>query len=85
MAKKRDYAREYRTYHSKPSQIKRRAKRNGARKKMMKLGRVHKGDGLDIDHIGGIGKGNKLSNLRVMSKHKNRSIKDSYKKRRKKK
>lgn len=59
-------------YNSKPEQIKRRAMRNAARRKLMKLGRVHKGDGKDVDHISGEGAGNKMSNLRVLSASVNR-------------
>lgn len=50
MSKKRDYKKEYREYHSKPEQKKRRAGRNAARRKMEKAGKVRKGDGKDVDH-----------------------------------
>ena len=46
----RDYKKEYREYHSKPKQKKRRAGRNKARRIMKMLGRVRKGDGKDVDH-----------------------------------
>lgn len=75
MSKPRNYAKEYRDYHSKPAQLKRRAQRNAARRKMMRLRRVRKGDGKDVDHRDKNTANNRLSNLRVMSKHKNRSIK----------
>ena len=41
---------------------------------MMKEGKVHKGDGMDVDHKHPIDKGgsNSPSNLRVLSKAKNR-------------
>lgn len=69
----RNYRREYLRYHSKPSQIKRRAKRNAARRLLVKEGRVHKGDGKDIDHIDRNPANNAHSNLRVTSKKTNRS------------
>jgi hypothetical protein len=76
MAKKsRNYRVEYARYQGKPSQIKRRAKRNAARRKMVKAGRAHKGDGKDVDHVSGIGRGNGKKNLRVVSKKTNRGFK----------
>ena len=72
---KRDYKKEYGTYHSKPKQKKNRASRNKARKTLMKLGRVKKYDGKDVDHKNGNPKDNRLKNLRVMSKSKNRARK----------
>jgi len=72
---KRNYKKEYRTYHSKPKQKKNRASRNKARKTLMKLGRVKKYDGKDVDHKNGNPKDNRLKNLRVMSKSKNRARK----------
>jgi len=47
MAKARDYDKEYREYHGTPEQIKRRAARNKARKK---LG-LKKGDKRDAAHV----------------------------------
>ena len=72
----RNYRREYAEYQGKPAQIKKRAERNAARAKLMKEGRVHKGDGLDVDHKKMVSKGgtNKESNLRVVSEHTNRSF-----------
>jgi len=40
---------------------------------MEKAGKVHKGDGKDVDHIKGVGAGNGSGNLRVQSKSANRS------------
>lgn len=74
MRKKRDYKAEYRRYQGRPEQIKRRAKRNAARRKMMRAGRVHKGDDKDVHHKRGIGRGNSRRNLAVVSKHRNRSF-----------
>lgn len=76
MAKKRDYKLEYKNYQGKPEQIKNRSKRNQARAKMEKAGKVRKGDGLDVDHKNCLVKGgsNKMSNLRAIPKSKNRSF-----------
>ena len=72
MPKKRNYKSEYKNYHSSEEQKKRRAKRNAARAKMKKAGRVKKGDGKDVHHKSGLS--NKKSNLSVKSKSKNRSF-----------
>lgn len=73
MAKARDYKKEYREYHAKPEQKKRRADRNAARRKAMQAGKVHKGDGKELDHVGSHRKG-RLKNVptRVVSRHANR-------------
>ncbi len=74
MARKaRDYKKEYREYHALPEQKKRRADRNAARAKAMKAGKVHKGDGKELDHLGSHRKG-RLKNVRtkVVSRHANR-------------
>ena len=70
----RDYPKEYATYHAKPEQKKNRAKRNAARRELAAEGRVHKGDGLDVDHKKPLRSGgsNAKSNLRVTSISKNR-------------
>jgi hypothetical protein len=73
MPRVRDYAKEYRDYHGKPEQIKRRAERNSARAKMEAAGRVRKGDGKDVDHKDRRTSNNSRSNLRVMTASKNRS------------
>ena len=68
----RDYGSEYRNYHSKPEQKKRRAGRNLARRIMKKkLG--SKINGKDIDHKYRNPNNNSLSNLSVKSKSNNRS------------
>lgn len=68
----RNYKKEYAEYHSKPEQKKRRAKRNAARAKMEKAGKVRKGDGKDVDHKNRNPNNNSTSNLRVTSQKKNR-------------
>ena len=69
----RDYKREYRNYQGSPEQIRKRSQRNKARRKLEKEGRVHKGDGKDVDHKNGINAGNSSSNLRVQTASNNRS------------
>lgn len=72
--KKRNYKKEYENYQGSPEQIKNRAARNAARRKMEKAGKVRKGDGKDVDHKNGNPRSNKSSNLRVQSKSANRSF-----------
>lgn len=72
----RNYAQEYARYGGKPEQIKNRAARNHARLQLEKAGVVHKGDGMDVDHIQPIVKGGSTSdrgNLRAVPASKNRS------------
>ena len=46
----RDYSKEYQDYHGTAVQKKRRAGRNAARSIAQAAGRVHKGDGKEVDH-----------------------------------
>tara|TARA_R100000664_G_scaffold1793_1_gene4648 strand:- start:3718 stop:3939 length:222 start_codon:yes stop_codon:yes gene_type:complete len=71
----RDYKREYEQYHSKPKQKKRRAGRNAANRIMKMVGKIKKGDGKDVHHKDGNPQNNQKSNLKVISKSKNRSQK----------
>ena len=71
----RNYSKEYKNYHSKPKQKKRRAQRNSARRKMTKAGKVRKGDGKDVHHRNRNTKDNRAKNLAVVSKRQNRSFK----------
>lgn len=66
----RDYAKEYREYHGKPEQIKRRSERNIARDK---LG-LAVGDPREADHKKPLSRGgsNALRNLRAISRKANR-------------
>lgn len=69
-SKQRDYKAEYRNYHSKPTQKKRRAARNKARRIMgLKVG-----DPREVDHKKPLSKGgsNSRKNLRVVSRATNR-------------
>lgn len=61
-------------YNAKPEQKKRRAQRNAARRKMVKAGKAHKGDGRDVAHRDNSPSNNKMSNLSMQSKAKNRSF-----------
>lgn len=70
--KNRDYKEEYRRYHSKPEQRKRRSARNKSRRKMVKLGLARKGDGKDVDHKDRNPHNMSRKNLRMQSKKKNR-------------
>jgi hypothetical protein len=72
MARERDYKKEYREYHGTPEQKKARASRNAARREAMRDGRVHKGDGKEIDHKDGNPRNNSPSNLQVLSRRANR-------------
>lgn len=69
----RDYRKEYDQYHALPEQKKRRAARNRARNEAMDEGRVHKGDGKEVDHINAPRKGS-LDGVptRVVAKRTNR-------------
>jgi len=59
-------------YNAKPEQVANRVSRNQARAKMEKAGKVHKGDGKDVDHKNMNPKQNGSGNLRVQSASKNR-------------
>ena len=69
----RDYAREYRNYHSKPEQRKNRSSRNLARILMRRKLGVKAISGKDIDHKDKNPRNNSRKNLRVRSKSYNRS------------
>ena len=66
-------------YNSKPEQLKKRAERNAARRKMIAAGAVKKGDGKDVAHKNNNTSNNSRSNLAVQSKAKNRSFKRNKK------
>ncbi|NDF98236.1 MAG: HNH endonuclease [Chitinophagia bacterium] len=69
----RDYREEYDSYHGTDDQKKRRAARNKARRHLEREGRVHKGDGKDIDHKDHNPMNNNSSNIRVRDRSANRS------------
>lgn len=72
MAKTRDYAKEYREYHGKPEQIKRRAGRNKARSLMIKEHGSAKLKGKEVDHKDFNTTNNNKSNLSIKSLKANR-------------
>ena len=72
MAYTRNYAKE-RKYDSQPHVKRKRANRNAARRKAMKLGLVRKGDKKDVHHVGGNAL-NRASKLKVVSASRNRSF-----------
>lgn len=74
MAKrKRNYKKET-AYENSPAQVKRREDRNRARRKAERSGRVHKGDGKELDHVGYHRTGSlRHVPTRVTSRHANRS------------
>ena len=69
----RDYKEEYSERTA--SQKANRSKRRKARAKMVKKHGKAAVAGRDIDHVRGVKAGNSFSNLRIMSKRKNRSRK----------
>lgn len=71
-------------YESTPEQVKRRVARNRARRKAIKQGRVHKGDGKELDHVGYHRTGS-LDNVptKVVSQHANRVRQPPTKRKRK--
>jgi hypothetical protein len=73
---KRDYKREVAEYTSRPSVIRKRSMQNAARAEMEKAGKVHKGDGKDVDHATPLSKGgtNSKHNLRAVPASENRSF-----------
>jgi hypothetical protein len=73
MAKrKRNYKKET-AYENRPEQVARRVARNRARRKAIREGRVRKGDGKELDHVGFHRTGS-LDNVptRVVSRRTNR-------------
>ena len=73
-AKKKNYKKIYKKYHSSTKAKKERNMRNQARRRAKRKGLVRKGDGMEIDHIRPISKGgsNKPKNLRVVKRRTNR-------------
>lgn len=71
----RNYKQEYANYQGTAEQKKNRAKRNKARRSMMKAGKVSKGDGKDVGHKVPLKNGgsNGNGNWQVQSVKSNRS------------
>ena len=74
-------AHEYSKFQSSAKAKAERASRNSARRAALKKGRVHKGDGKDIDHKNSNPTDNRASNLRVMSASANRGKKENSRRR----
>ena len=63
-------------YEDSPEQVKNRVERNKARAKLLKAGKVHKGDGKDVAHVKAADKGGTIKDgVRVESVSINRSFK----------
>lgn len=73
MASKRNYRREYDNYHKKPEQRRRNDARKKARRLMIKKHGKAALKGKDVDHKNRRPTDNRMSNLRIQSKKKNRS------------
>lgn len=71
----RDYKEEYREFHGRPEEIKRRAARVKARRWKEKNGDAHKGDGKDVDHANGNPLDNRPENLKMRNRSENRGDK----------
>jgi hypothetical protein len=62
-------------YEDSPEQVAHRVQRNAARRKLMREGKVRKGDGKDVAHVVALDKGGSNSQgVRVESKAVNRSF-----------
>lgn len=77
----RDYKEEYRRYHSKPSQIRKRSARNKARRIVAKRLGKKRIQGKDVDHKRSLRNGgsNSARNLRLLSPSRNRGYKRNSK------
>jgi len=71
----RDYAKEYREYHSRPEQRRNRSNRNKARRLMIKKHGKAALDGHDIDHTDGNPMNNFLHNEKTTTEKYNRGKK----------
>jgi len=72
----RNYKQEYATYQGTEEQKNNRVDRNRARRKALREGKVHKGDGKDVAHVKAMDKGGSAKDgVRVESASKNRSFK----------
>lgn len=72
---------EYKKFQSSAKAKAERASRNSARRSALKSGRVHKGDGREVDHKDSNPKNNASSNLRVVSRKTNRGKKENSRRR----
>jgi hypothetical protein len=67
-------------YNARPAQVKKREMRNQARAELARDGKVHKGDGKDVDHKKMLDAGGKNTkgNLRVVSETENRGWRKTH-------
>lgn len=72
---------EYSRFQSSKKAKRERASRNKARRQAEREGRVHKGDGKEIDHVDSNPRHNWVSNLRVVSRRTNRAKKENSRRR----
>lgn len=72
---------EYEKFQSSAKAIAERSARNSARRSAIKKGRVHKGDGKEVDHKNSNPTDNRASNLRVVSRATNRGKKENSRRR----
>lgn len=71
----RDYDSDYSKFQSSEKAKKERAKRNKNRREALREGRVHKGDGMDLHHSDHNPNNNAKSNIKKISRSKNRELK----------
>lgn len=74
-------AHEYQRFQSSKKAKRDRASRNTARRRAEREGRVHKGDGKEVDHVDSNPRRNVSSNLRVVSRRTNRAKKENSRRR----
>lgn len=73
-AAKRAHRKAQAKYQKDPEQVEKRVNRNKARRHAIADGKVHKGDGYDINHSDGNAKNNNPMNWRKQKRHDNRSF-----------
>lgn len=78
---KEGYKHEYERWGGTEKAKKDRAARNKARRSALRSGRVHKGDGLEVDHSDSNPRNNASSNLRVVSRRTNRAKRENSRRR----
>ena len=74
----RDYSYD-KAYESRPEQIKRRASRNAARRRLMAARGASRLKGKDVDRVNRSALDNRAKNLRITSHHYNRGRKNEHK------
>lgn len=72
---------EYSRFQSSKKAKRDRASRNTARRRAEREGRVHKGDGREVDHVDSNPRRNVSSNLKVVSRRTNRAKKENSRRR----